>query len=171
MSSVIKELLLLSDIGKKGIKLSIINTTQIVSAVIERLENLIKEKNAKIIIPENFVSCTSYGPWIEEIWLNYISNAIKYGGTDPCIVTLGSDKIDNYVKFWVQDNGIGLSEIQQSEIFKLKDMHVIQNNIIKGNGIGLSIILRIIKRLNGYTEVQSSINHGSTFSFFLPTST
>ena len=69
-----------------------------------------------------------YGPWIEEVWDNYISNAIKYGGRVdegiPPRIELGADQksFDNpsgltMVRFWVRDNGPGIPSDDQSRLF------------------------------------------------------
>lgn len=167
MCSIIRELLLFASIGKKAIKYSVIDTKYMVNQICKRFSKIINEKKVKIIIPDTFVECSSYGPWIEQVWLNYINNAIKYGNINP-IVEIGSECVDDFVKFWVKDNGHGLTKEEQIEIFKLQDNQTVQHNIIKGHGIGLSIVSRIVTKLDGYTEVESTVGGGSIFSFYLP---
>lgn len=50
------------------------------------------------------------GPRIEEIWINYLSNSIKYGGLSPAIQLGSSELPDGKVKLWIKDNGRGISK-------------------------------------------------------------
>jgi len=121
-----------------------------------------------------------YGPWIEEVWVNYLSNAIKYGGQPPRM-ELGADPLPNpppqagegkgggMVRFWVRDNGSGITPEDQSRLFapftRLDQIRA------GGHGLGLSIVRRIVEKLGGQVGVESQVGSGSTFSFTLASST
>jgi len=125
------------------------------------------EKNsAQIIFPPLFEKSKGYAPWIEEVWFNYLRNAIKYGGNPPKLELGSCKEEDGYIKFWVKDNGKGLSERECNLLFN--DPHKLGNGFVKGHGLGLSIVKRIIKKLDGWVKVESTPNQGSTFSFYLP---
>jgi two-component system sensor histidine kinase/response regulator len=118
-----------------------------------------------------------HGPWIEEVWANYISNALKYGGSPPRI-ELGADPPPpsppsggtegeaRMVRFWVRDNGPGLTPEEQARLFtpftRLEQVRA------KGHGLGLSIVRRIVEKLGGQVGVESEVGQSSTFSFTLP---
>jgi signal transduction histidine kinase len=72
----------------------------------------------------------------------------------------------DYVRFWVRDNGPGLTEAQQARLFvpfeRLGHMR------IEGHGLGLSIVQRIVEKLGGQVGVESELGQGSVFSFMLP---
>jgi signal transduction histidine kinase len=129
---------------------------------------MIREKGAIVSIPETWPTVTGYEAWLEEVMTNYISNAIKYGGNPPKIA-LGFDELpDNRVKFWVKDNGKGLSESDISMLFhKFTRLNTLR---IEGHGLGLSIVKRIIEKLNGEVGVESENipGKGSVFYFILP---
>jgi two-component system sensor histidine kinase/response regulator len=101
-----------------------------------------------------------YAPWIEEVWANYISNA---RGQPPQVTIGATAQPDGRIRFWVQDNGSGLSTEAQQRLFtpftRLEQAH------IKGHGLGLSVVQRIIEKLGGQVGVESM---GSTFYFTLP---
>ncbi len=119
----------------------------------------------EIIIPDNWLECISCAPWIEEVWSNYISNAIKYGGTPPRI-ELGSDQSAESTRYWVRDNGHGLTKEQIELLFtSFTRLHEFQ---AQGNGLGLSIVKRIIDKLGGEAGVESEVGKGSLFYFILP---
>jgi len=68
----------------------------IVTDAKSRLSHMITQTNqATILTPEKWELAVGYAPWVQEIWVNYISNAIKYGGKPPHI-QLGSDLIPEW---------------------------------------------------------------------------
>jgi len=172
MTNIIDELLLLSSVRKtEAIKTASVDMAACVAAAQERLQDMIRETEAHVITPKEWPVVRSYKPWLEEVWVNYISNAIKYGGK-PLQITLGYDQLpaDSQngarVSFWVKDNGAGLSPDQQDSLFvefsRLDEMHA------EGHGLGLSIVRRIIEKLSGEVGVESTIGQGSKFYFVLP---
>lgn len=88
-----------------------------VSEAQHRLASAIQEKHATIIGPEHWPAALGYAPWVEEVWMNYLSNAIKYGGTPPRIEIGATPGSDNRVRFWISDNGKGLTAAQQARLF------------------------------------------------------
>jgi PAS domain S-box-containing protein len=169
MASIIDELLLLASVrSMKEIEMQPLEMGSIVAEARGRLLNLIEERQGQFTIPLSWPVALGYAPWIEAVWTNYISNALKYGGNPPR-VTLGSTVLeDGWVQFWVQDNGPGLSAEEQSRLFTpFERLHRVR---IEGRGLGLSIVQRIIKKLGGQVGVDSSDlpGHGSRFYFTLP---
>ncbi len=167
--SVMHELLLLAQIQQQDIVKGNVDMSLIVNNVEERLQYAISKKKAKIQKPDYWPAIQSYGPWIEEIWLNLISNGIKYGG-EPPIITIGYDILpEQKIKFWVKDNGNGLSQEQIDLLFRKEIQYHKQTS--EGTGLGISIVKRIIKKLNGYFYVESPHiqGQGSVFFFTLPT--
>ena len=115
-------------------------------------------------MPDDWPSALGYAPWIEEVWINYISNAIKYGGQPPR-VELGAEKqADNTVRFWVRDNGPGLSPEDQARLFTPFEQLQVR---AKGHGLGLSIVQRILEKMDGQVGVESEEGKGSLFYFVL----
>jgi len=109
-----------------------------------------------------------YAPWLEEVWANYITNALKYGGSPP-EVRLGAWRMNTgAVRFWVQDNGDGVRPEDQTRLFNAFTR--LEQARARGHGLGLSIVKRIIERLNGEVGVASPglPGQGSTFYFTLP---
>jgi signal transduction histidine kinase len=108
-----------------------------------------------------------YEPWVEEVWTNYLSNALKYGGR-PARIELGSEDLSNgMIRFWIHDNGNGITLASQALLFTAFYQPPHSSG---GYGLGLSIVKRIVEKLGGEVAVQSSgaPGEGSTFSFTLP---
>jgi signal transduction histidine kinase len=177
MSNIVDELLLLASVRKREeVDVAPLDMNVIVSDVLTRLSDLIERRGAVIEVPDVWPLAIGYGPWIEEVWANYISNAIKYGG-DPPRVELGAtselvrrnggDPVEN-IRFWVRDNGQGLTDQQQARLFI--PFERLEQARVKGYGLGLSIVQRIMEKLDGDVGVESEglPGEGSCFWFELP---
>lgn len=166
MDTIINELLLLSQMRSSQIAVRPLDMAAIVREAQARLAYLIEEQQATVVLPASWPVALGYAPWIEEVWVNYLSNALRYGGTPPH-VELGATLLDDgRVRFWVRDNGPGLSQEQQAKLFT--PFTQVGEVNTKGHGLGLSIVLRIIERLGGEVGVESTPGQGSVFSFVLP---
>jgi PAS domain S-box-containing protein len=171
MGNIVDELLLMTRLESESVVLSSIDMGEIVTEACERLRTHVEAAEATVIAPDDWPGVLGYASWVEEVWVNYISNAIKYGG-DPPRIELGFSYEDpDYVRFWVQDNGAGLSPVEQSRLFV--PFERLEQIRIQGTGLGLSIVRRIIERLGGEVGVESSgvSGEGSCFYFVLPVAT
>lgn len=164
MNNIIDELLLLSELRKEEVTLSPLDMERIVDEALDRLQPMCEQKRAEIQMMDEWPKALGYSPWVEEVWVNYISNALKYGGDIPRI-KLGGQANDTSVSFWVRDNGVGLTPNEQKQLF-VPFTHVGEADT-KGYGLGLSIVHRIIDKLNGEVWVESTKGKGSTFGFTL----
>lgn len=168
MSNIIDELLLLAEIRKKEIKLNPLDMGRIFEQVRHRLGDMIKKYKAEIIVPETWPIAVGHAPWVEEIWANYLSNAIKYGGQIPRVEVGGKSQPNGMVYFWVHDNGTGLTPEEIVQLFK--PFVRLSQVRAKGHGLGLSIVRRIVEKLGGEVSVESTAisDEGCIFSFILP---
>ncbi|GAB4453495.1 MAG: PAS domain-containing protein [Anaerolineae bacterium] len=170
MSNIINELLLLASVRRMDeVETMPLDTSSIVLEAQERLSLLIEERQAQIIMPDVWPVAEGHGPWVEEVWSNYLGNAIHYGGTDtvPPRVELGADvQPDGMVRFWVRDNGPGLTPEEQRRLFT--PFTRLEQARARGHGLGLSIVRRIVEKLGGQVGVESEFGKGSTFYFTLP---
>lgn len=162
------ELLTLASVRKQKVPTGPLDMGGIFAEAKMRIETLANEYNAEISGPESWPVVIGYAAWIEEVWVNYLSNAIKYGGNPP-VIKAGADGPGNgFVKFWVKDNGGGITGEQQALLFS--QFTRLNPDIGHGHGLGLSIVKRIIEELEGTTGVESTgiKGEGSLFYFTLP---
>lgn len=166
---IIDSLLLFASVTKTEVKTEQLNMGEIVSKSLSRLSLSIEQNNVTIQIPDTWPISFGYSSWIEEIWTNYLSNAIKYGGSPP-IIEIGYDlnNIDelpnNMIRFWVRDNGPGISVKDQEKVFnKFERLNQVKT---EGHGLGLSIVKRIVEKLGGKICIESD-ERGSLFCFTL----
>lgn len=169
MNGIIEELMLLSGLHKQTVQMEPLDMAHIVAQALNRLERMSKEYNATIIQPppSAWPVGIGYVPWVEEVWVNYLSNAIKYGGTPPR-VELGARVESGQARFWVRDNGPGIPRQEQARLFAPFERPTPRR--ATGYGVGLSITRRIVEKMGGQVGVESDpiTGKGSTFSFTLP---
>jgi len=125
---------------------------------------LVVPENIEIILPEEnhslYISIIAF----EQIMLNLLSNAIRYNNKERGYVKIGFGQDDEFYRFEVEDNGIGIAEQYHEKIFgnnftlKITDRY---NN--KGSGIGLSTVKDLLGVLNGNISVRSVPGEGATF--------
>lgn len=167
MSRIVDDLLLLSTLQQpQALSMNILEMGEIVAEAERTLQPLIEKYNGRLVRPREWPAATGYGPWVEQIWVNYISNALKYGG-EPPRVEVGANVAGDAVRFWVRDNGPGLAPEQQSRLFS--PFTRLDQTRAQGQGLGLSIVRQIAERLGGTVGVESSgrRGEGSTFYFTL----
>jgi signal transduction histidine kinase len=140
----------------------------VIDEALPRLAELIETSGAAIYRPDcaGWPIALGYAPWVEEIWVNYLSNAIKYGGPRPRIELGAARQPDGFIRFTVRDYGAGLTLEQQRRLFA--PFERLGQAQVKGHGLGLSVVRRITEKLGGRTGVDSQPGQGSTFYFTLP---
>ncbi len=166
LDNIIDELLLLASVRKETVTKTPLVMGRIVTQALLRLRRMSEQFEAAVELPEIWPLALGYAPWIEEVWMNYLSNGIKYGGKPPSLVVGAEEWDDDRVCFWVQDNGPGI------EAAKLKNLFVeftrLEQTRAQGHGLGLSIVKRIVEKLDGEVGVESTPGKGSRFYFVLP---
>jgi len=165
MDKIIDALLLLAQVSKTEVKMAPLDMSHIVDEVLLQLNHVIEEQGVEIVLPDAWPEALGYGPWVEEVWLNYLSNAIKYGGRPPR-VELGATAQQDKVRFWVRDNGAGLTPQALARLFT--PFTQLGQIPTAGHGLGLSIVRRIVDKLDGQVGVESKVDQGSVFTFTLP---
>lgn len=122
----------------------------------------------QIDLPAAWPTAFGHAPWIIEVWVNYLSNAAKYGGPRPSVALGGETSPDGRrARFWVQDHGPGLDEPARRNMFV--PFTRISTIRASGHGLGLSIVRRIVEKLGGSVGVVSTPGAGARFWFELPT--
>lgn len=178
-------LLLLAGVSRStGVEIQRLNMSSLINQVLnQRLAEVLKQCSGEVVMPKRFPLAQGYAPWVEEIWFNYLSNGLKYGGQPPRL-EVGADEIPpsspvekegrsggesgsegGFIRFWVRDNGQGLTPEMQAKLFiPFTRLH----SGFEGQGLGLSIVRQIAEKLEGSAGVESNEGLGSLFYFTLP---
>jgi two-component system, sensor histidine kinase and response regulator len=166
MNTIIDSLLLFAKVSRAEAPVERVDMAWVVKNVRDRLSHMINEHQARLDLPESWPDAIGYAPWLEEVWANYISNALRYGGQPPRVELGASTQPDGMVRFWTRDNGPGLPPEAQARLFA--PLNPINPMNTQGHGLGLSIVLRIVEKLGGQVGLESEAGQGNLFFFTLP---
>lgn len=159
----------LTDLTKIGTELTDQKTTVSIEQILEEvkftLKNQIYQSHAKIttniMVPELLFSRKN----LRSIMYNLLSNAIKYTVPDRTPeISIKTEEAGEYTLLSVKDNGVGIEEEKQKEIFS-KFTRLLPH--IEGTGIGLFIVNKMVNNQGGRIEVKSKLNMGTTFTIYL----
>ena len=170
LTRLINELLDVTRIasGKMNLHPEKMELAKLVSDICANFESEAIQKGSPITltIKENVE-----GVWdsnrVEQVVMNLVSNAIKYGNKKPIEVTVS--KKENWAIVKIKDQGMGIAPEDQGRIFQRFERAIDSSNI-SGLGLGLFICKEIILRHGGDIKVESQLNEGSTFTLRLPLS-
>lgn len=168
MDEIIDALLLLAGVRKQSVEIQPVRMDEVVAGTLKSLDKLIHLKNASVEADDSWPEALGFTPWIQVVLTNYLTNALKYSGNHPRIKLGATVLPEGMVRYWVRDNGPGLSIEQQARLFT--PFSRIHEDGAEGHGLGLSIVKRIMSRLGGSCGVESSgiPGEGCTFYFTLP---
>lgn len=168
MDQLIEDLLAFSRLGKKELVKEEIKMKDLIEKVSSDLRSSQKQEHSidiKIGAIEN-----SFGDPIllKQVWVNLISNAIKYSMKKPKTeIEIGSKSNDKEVTYWVKDNGSGFNMKYADKLFQaFQRLH--GQDEFEGTGLGLSIVKKIITAHGGHVSAESIEGEGATFYFSLP---
>lgn len=102
---------------------------------------------------------------LEQVWINLLNNAIKFTPENGEI-EIAAAAAEDFIEVSISDNGIGMDSDTLAHIFE--KYYQGSNTRKGGNGIGLSIVRRIVTLCGGTIDVTSTPNSGSTFKVILP---
>lgn len=164
MASLIDALLDYSRVGRMYDEFEITDTNQMINEIAEIFTSDAQNQGAEIIysgLPEVRAVPLS----LKMVFQNLVSNALKYRNPDTKpVITISCSETDTHWQFSISDNGIGIEEQFQVEIFTLfKRLHT--SDQFKGTGMGLAICKKIVEQHGGKIWVESELGKGSTFYF------
>ncbi len=165
MAAIIEGLLTLAGLTNSEPRFEPLRMGALLAPVLEQMEEEIAQSNATIHQPEEWPIAWGHPTWVDQIWTNYISNALKYAGPEPRI-ELGAEPRNKGIRFWVRDHGHGLSKEERAGLFT--PFNRLHERDVPGSGLGLSIVQRIAQKLGGEVGVESPPGGGSLFYFTLP---
>ena len=142
---------------------TLININEFFHSLIEDLDSGLKE-NQTIKIENNLDKDTIYSDdfLLQNVLINLLSNAIKYSSDD---VILRIEDVEG-IQIVVQDQGIGISEQDQSQLFE-RFFRASNVGQIQGVGLGLILVKRYLEIMGATLSFESEINVGSTFKIKL----
>ena len=163
---IIDGLLLLHGIHNESQALIAVDTQETVASALETLATDIESDNAVVTKSGPLLPVKAHAPWLAQVWVNLISNALKYGGSPPAVDLASRATSHNMVRFEVTDNGDGIAPEDRQRIFT--EFERADDTSAPGHGLGLAIVTRVIDRLGGEIGVDKAPSGGATFWFTVP---
>jgi two-component system sensor kinase FixL len=167
MERLIGDILDLSKLGTTDWDYQYYPIIQIIQRAVDELNPKIEDKHIRLVIGNQFPSAFCDPNRILQVFLNLISNSIKFmdTGRDACI-EIGCRGREHEFEFFVRDNGIGIEKEYHEIIFKIFQ-RVRGLKDVEGSGVGLAIVKKIVENHGGRVWVNSEKGQGSTFYFTL----
>lgn len=166
MGVLIDDLLEFSKLGRKEIVRTNIEMNVLVK---ESLKEVVdgRETNASITI-EDLPPCLADRALLYQVWINLISNAVKYSSKKQSPeIHIGTTLLNDQMVYYIKDNGAGFNMDYAKMLFKVfQRLHSPQE--FEGTGIGLAIIARIIAKHGGSIWAEGEVDNGATFFFSIP---
>jgi PAS domain S-box-containing protein len=166
MGNLIDALLAFSRLGRTELQWMKFNTKNLVTCVLKFFDNELVGRNIVINISE-LPETIGDEDLIKQVWVNLISNALKYSrNKENTVIEIGGNIKDNQTVFYIKDNGAGFDMIYADKLFGVfQRMHKARD--FEGVGIGLANVKRIINRHGGNCWAEGEVDKGATFFFSL----
>jgi PAS domain S-box-containing protein len=166
MDSLLAGLLRLSRLGRVALKFEQLDMNHLIEEIVEAFEYAIKGAGANVKV-SNLPPCVGDHVQINQLFSNLLDNALKYRDPErPAVIEITGQQVNDQVVYCVRDNGIGIPKEHYSKIFEI--FQRLNPGTTSGEGLGLSIVKKILSRHNGSISVESEAGVGSRFSVSLP---
>ena len=167
MGLLVDDLLAFSRLSRQPLRTQVVHPTTLVR---DCLDDLRVEKNGRNIdiAVADLEPCQGDAALLKQVWINLLSNALKYTGKKECArIEIGSSKsADKKVTYFVRDNGVGFDMRYVHKLFGVfQRLHRAED--YEGTGVGLATVQRIIHRHGGRVWAEARPNEGATFFFTL----
>jgi PAS domain S-box-containing protein len=166
MDALLSDLLAFSRIAQQNIELAPVNLDSVVQSALARLQPDIRERNARVEIGGPWPLVLGHESMVAQVLFNLAANALKFIAPErPPVVRLRTEDRGEFIRVWVEDNGIGISTEHRDQIFRLFTR--LNGEQYPGTGLGLAIVQKGVERMNGTVGVESVPGQGSRFWFEL----
>jgi light-regulated signal transduction histidine kinase (bacteriophytochrome) len=166
MGQLIDDLLTFSQTGRQALRVQSVSTTDVVNAALTDLQAMRDNRRVNISVGE-LPDCEADPSLLRQVWLNLLSNALKYTRQrDLAVITIGSRRDGGTDIYFVQDNGAGFDMKYVDKLFGVfQRLHLADE--YEGTGVGLALVQRIVQRHGGRVWTEAEVNRGATFYFTL----
>jgi signal transduction histidine kinase len=163
--SLVNDLSMLTRIEHFKTKTESLNLNKFFQTLVKEMEI---PSDVQIVISEDLPCVDTNLVHLKQVFINLVDNAIKFNKSPLKVVTLGcSEDNPKHLDIYVKDNGIGIDEKDHLKIFRIfQKVH--PKSEYPGTGIGLAIVKKALKNLNGTIKIESKLGEGSVFIITLP---
>ena len=167
MDQLIIDLLALSRLNRTELVKSKIDMTSMVNSIFHEVISVELRDKVKFTL-ENLPEAYGDAVMMKQVWVNLLSNALKFSASRELIAIEVAGYSENGVNtYYVKDNGVGFNQKYESKLFEVFQ-RIHSSKDFEGTGVGLSIVQRIIHRHGGFVRAEGEEDHGATFYFSIP---
>jgi len=170
MGQMIDELLAFSRLGRQSMQLAEVDMTALAQSVFDQCAAQASGRNIQFKLSP-LPAAQGDAAMLSHVWVNLISNAIKYTRGKPVAEIEISGRADNKdgIVYCVKDNGAGFDMKYVRKLFGVfQRLHAEAD--FEGTGVGLALVQRVVQRHGGRVWAEGEVNKGATFYFALPAS-
>ena len=166
MAQLINDLLNFSHLGRAELKRRELNMTEIVNVVITELKAGDSCIKAEVKVNHLLPAFADAG-LVHQVWVNLISNAMKYSGKNSIpVIEIGMKQINGEEVYYVKDNGVGFDMMYYDKLFTV--FHRLHKpSEFEGTGVGLALVHSVVEKHGGRVWAEAKVNEGATFYFTL----
>lgn len=164
LEGLINGLLEYSKIGRDNIEAEKVDVRLMLNDIIDLLN---PPSHFTISMPKNLPVFRTKKIMLEQVFINILSNAIKYNDKAEGVINILFDEIGNYYRFSIEDNGMGIDPAYHEKIFAIFQTLEARDKI-EGTGIGLSIVKKCVEDMTGTINLKSEQSKGAKFIFTWP---
>jgi light-regulated signal transduction histidine kinase (bacteriophytochrome) len=164
MENLINGILALARVDRNSYALELVEVHQLLTEVIDMAS---PPEGFQIRIAKDMPSLYTERVQLHQVFLNLISNAIKYHNKENGCVDILCQESNEFYTFSVTDDGPGIDPHYHERIFVIFQT-LQERDAIESTGVGLAIVKKIVERHGGSIWVASNLGEGATFSFTWP---
>jgi PAS domain S-box-containing protein len=167
LDKLVDDLLTYSRLSRNELNYEKVDLDKVVNEMLGHFADEIKKQQATVSV-DPLLSVCAYEPTLNLVISNLFANALKFvkPGVPPQI-HIWSESRENFIRLWVEDNGIGIDPEHRTKIFGVFErLHLIDQ--YPGTGIGLAIVHKGVERMDGRIGFESELGKGSRFWIELP---
>ncbi|MEU7479632.1 ATP-binding protein [Lentzea sp. NPDC042327] len=166
MQGLINDLLAFSRVGRITRERTMVDLNQVVRQLEDSFSERIEETGATLVVAD-LPPVRGEATLLSAVFQNLISNALKFRGEDPPVVTIAAERDGDMWRFSVHDNGIGIEPEYADRIFVIfQRLH--PKDAYPGTGIGLAMCRKIVEYHGGTIWLNTGVDSGTRFEFTLP---
>ena len=174
MERLIADLLYFSRLGRGDQTMAPLDLNAVIADVEANLADTLRTRNAKIVLSTPLPGVRGHRAQIAALFQNLIDNGTKYNDAEDRIVEIGAMPANGqaetnlYDVFFIRDNGIGIEEHFQDDVFRMFKRLNSEKAYGEGTGAGLTFVKKIVEKHGGRIWLNSEVGEGTTFFFTLP---
>jgi len=168
MDLLLKDLLDYSRLSRAEMQLQPVGLAWVVPEVLAQLNEEIKKKKAQVTVEQPLPSVLGHRGTLVQALANLLANALKFvASSGQPQVRIRAEERDEFVRLWVEDNGIGIAPEFHARLFRAFE-RLWRTEAYPGTGVGLAIVRKGVEHMGGRVGVESSPGQGSKFWIELP---